>query len=87
VPKAETRLADIIMSRAYYMGREGDAVCEMDRDGEPYLRCQEAAQEIMAMIRDLVIPNVAEIIEANVEADYVHAEAAAERILKDFLHD
>ena len=24
---------DIIMSRAYW-GREGDAVCEMDRDGE-----------------------------------------------------
>jgi hypothetical protein len=40
----------------------------------------------MAMMRDHVVPNVAEIIEANVEADYVHAEAAAERIFKDFIN-
>ena len=45
----QTMIADRILVTAVWGRREGNAVCEADRDSEEYLWCQEAADEIIGM--------------------------------------
>lgn len=84
VSSIETRIADIVMSRAYYCGREGDYVTAEDRDNAAYLDCQNAAGEILAL-EVASRSAVAAVITEHVGSDPEHSADAALHVSHELL--
>lgn len=76
-----TVVADIIMSRAYFCGREGDYVTAEDRDSAAYLDCQNAAADILSIL-NLNVESIFSVVESHIGSEYAHTLDAAERILQ-----
>ena len=76
-----TVVADIIMSRAYFCGREGDYVTAEDRDSAAYLDCQNAATDILSLL-NLNVESIFDVVESRIGSDHDNTFDATEQILQ-----